>query len=54
MTGQVNIINSIEKYNARVEKIDSLLCVGLDGSLDRLPEQFAQAEYPLFAFNQWI
>jgi orotidine-5'-phosphate decarboxylase len=54
MAGQVNIINSIEKYNARVEKIDSLLCVGLDGSLERLPEQFRQAEYPLFAFNQWI
>jgi orotidine-5'-phosphate decarboxylase len=54
MAGQVNIINSIEKYNARVEKIDSLLCVGLDGSLDRLPEQFKQDDYPLFAFNKWI
>jgi orotidine-5'-phosphate decarboxylase len=54
MAGQINIVNSIEKYNARVEKIDSLLCVGLDGSLDRLPERFKQDDYPLFAFNKWI
>jgi orotidine-5'-phosphate decarboxylase len=54
MAGQVDIINSIEKYNARVEKIDSLLCVGLDGSLERLPEAFQQESYPLFAFNRWI
>jgi orotidine-5'-phosphate decarboxylase len=54
MAGQINIVNSIEKYNARVEKIDSLLCVGLDGSLNRLAERFKQEEYPLFAFNKWI
>jgi orotidine-5'-phosphate decarboxylase len=44
----------IEKYNARVDAINSLLCVGLDSRLDRLPEHFLEEVYPQFAFNRHI
>lgn len=43
-----------QKYATRVEQIDSLLCVGLDSKLDRLPEHFLADETPQFAFNRWI
>lgn len=43
-----------EKYNARVDAINSLLCVGLDPDYEKLPEQFKKEEFPLFAFNKWI
>lgn len=44
----------IDKYNARVDKVNSLLCVGLDSSIERLPEQFKSEEFPQFAFNRYI
>jgi orotidine-5'-phosphate decarboxylase len=48
-------VNSIiAKYNARVDAIDSLLCVGLDSAPDRIPARFQDAESPQFAFNRWI
>lgn len=48
-------VNSvIEKYNSRVDAIGSLLCVGLDSRLDRLPERFLQEAHPQFAFNRHI
>ncbi len=44
----------IEKYNQRVEAVNSLLCVGLDSTLARLPERFRAGAHPQFAFNRWI
>ncbi|MEO8392049.1 MAG: orotidine-5'-phosphate decarboxylase [Chloroflexota bacterium] len=44
----------IEKYNQRVEAANSLLCVGLDSALDKLPEPFRAEVHPQFAFNRWI
>jgi orotidine-5'-phosphate decarboxylase len=44
----------IEKYNRRVERVNSLLCVGLDSRFDRIPERFQQAAQPQYAFNRWI
>ncbi|MBN2303275.1 MAG: orotidine-5'-phosphate decarboxylase [Anaerolineae bacterium] len=44
----------IEKYNRRVDAIKSLVCVGLDSEVDRLPERFRSAADPQFAFNRWI
>ncbi|MBN2471051.1 MAG: orotidine-5'-phosphate decarboxylase [Anaerolineae bacterium] len=44
----------IEKYNQRVDAVDSLLCVGLDSRLDRLPARFQNDPHPQFAFNRWI
>ncbi len=45
---------ALNKYKARVEKVNSLLCVGLDSDLKRLPKQFLQHSHPQFKFNQWI
>lgn len=44
----------IEKYNRRVVAANSLLCVGLDSRLDRLPERFQSDPHPQYAFNRWI
>ena len=44
----------IEKYNRRAEAANSLLCVGLDSALERLPERFKSQGNSQFAFNRWI
>ncbi len=44
----------IDKYNRRVNQIDSLLCVGLDSEFPHLPEHFKADEFPQFAFNRWV
>jgi len=44
----------IEKYNQRAEKINSLLCVGLDSDFEKIPEKFKSLEFPQFEFNKWI
>lgn len=44
----------LEKYKQRIATANSLLCVGLDSRIDRLPERFLQAEHPQFDFNRWI
>ena len=44
----------IDKYNARVRKINSLLCVGLDADFSKLPEQFLKTREPQFEFNKYI
>jgi orotidine-5'-phosphate decarboxylase len=43
-----------EKYEARVEAANTMLCVGLDPEMERLPERFQAAESPFFAFSKWI
>lgn len=45
---------SIEKYNQRIKKINSLLCVGLDPDFEKLPEKFKSLKNPQFEFNKWI
>ena len=49
-------MRAVEKYERRVDAVESLLCVGLDSQLDRLPEHFRQPgeEFPQFLFNRWI
>lgn len=44
----------IEKYESRVRSARSLLCIGLDSIIERLPERFAQSETPQYDFNRWI
>ena len=44
----------IDKYNQRAQKINSLLCVGLDSDFTKIPERFSKMEFPQFEFNQWI
>jgi orotidine-5'-phosphate decarboxylase len=43
-----------DKYNARAEKADSLLCVGLDPEFEKLPERFRALPQPQFEFNKYI
>lgn len=42
------------KYQARVETVNSMVCVGLDSNMQRLPKRFLQTDQPQFKFNQWI
>jgi orotidine-5'-phosphate decarboxylase len=44
----------ISKYNARVDEVNSLLCVGLDSDYRRLPERFAASATPQYDFNRWV
>jgi orotidine-5'-phosphate decarboxylase len=43
-----------EKIEAIQEKHNSLVCVGLDSDVRKLPQKFVNQEYPQFAFNKWI
>lgn len=40
----------LEKLEAKMDKANSLLCVGLDPEAGRLPTRFQQEKNPLFAF----
>src|SRR3989338_9559625 len=44
----------IDKYNQRADKVNSLLCVGLDPDFEKLPGKFKSAKHPQFEFNKWI
>jgi orotidine-5'-phosphate decarboxylase len=44
----------IDKYEQRIDAVNSLLCVGLDSDYDRLPERFQSGAFPQFAFNRWV
>lgn len=44
----------IDKYNKRVEKVNSLVCVGLDSDFSKLPERFKILAHPQFEFNKWV
>lgn len=44
----------IAKFEARAESVNSLLCVGLDPEMERVPERFRSMELPLFEFCKWI
>jgi len=43
-----------DKFERRADAVGSLLCVGLDPEVDRIPARFKSEEWPLFAFNRWI
>lgn len=45
---------AMQTFERRAEAIGSLLCVGLDPELDRIPARFRDEEWPLYAFNRWI
>ncbi|HEX2622488.1 MAG TPA: orotidine-5'-phosphate decarboxylase [Phototrophicaceae bacterium] len=57
MAGQnnTNLQNRvIDKYNARISTVQSLVCVGLDSDYERLPARFLDEAQPQFAFNRWL
>jgi orotidine-5'-phosphate decarboxylase len=43
-----------EKYDKRAKAINSLVCVGLDADIKKIPERFLALEFPQFEFNKWI
>ncbi|MCY3779831.1 MAG: orotidine-5'-phosphate decarboxylase [Chloroflexi bacterium] len=47
-------MNAIDNYNARADNVDSLLCIGLDSDMARLPKTFPDHESPQLAFNRHI
>jgi orotidine-5'-phosphate decarboxylase len=44
----------IEKYNKRAEKVNSLVCVGLDTDFSKIPPSFKEKKFSQFEFNKWI
>lgn len=43
-----------DKFIQRVKKNNSLLCVGLDSNIEKIPQQFLKTKTPQFNFNKWI
>jgi orotidine-5'-phosphate decarboxylase len=57
MVTKNNFLNNMtiaEKFDKRAKKINSLLCVGLDADMTKIPERFKKMEFPQFEFNKWI
>ncbi|QPC81395.1 orotidine-5'-phosphate decarboxylase [Phototrophicus methaneseepsis] len=47
-------MTATDKYDIRARESNSLVCVGLDSDISRLPEPFKSADNPQLAFNQYI
>jgi len=47
-------MNFFTKLNQRIDKTNSLLCVGLDSDIENLPLKFKNLEFPQFEFNKFI
>lgn len=47
-------VKAIAKYRRRAGRVNSLLCLGLDSRIERLPPRFLQDDDPLFAFNRHV
>lgn len=43
-----------EKFDQRSRAINSLVCVGLDSDVKKLPDRFSKMERPQLEFNKWI
>lgn len=43
-----------DKYDARAQAVESLVCVGLDTDITKIPAAFQTHETPQFAYNQYI
>lgn len=52
MAGRVS--GAIAKYEARALAAGSLLCIGLDPAIERVPSRFLSDPHPQFAFNRWL
>ena len=47
-------MNFRQKLDNTIKKNNSLLCIGLDPDLDRIPKNFLQTSDPIFEFNKSI
>ncbi|MEO8581812.1 MAG: orotidine-5'-phosphate decarboxylase [Patescibacteria group bacterium] len=44
----------LSKLHQRVDKSNSVLCIGPDADITKLPSQFLKQKYPQFEFSKWI
>jgi orotidine-5'-phosphate decarboxylase len=54
MGRKTSFMSIIAKYDARVQAINSLVCIGLDTDVAQLPAAFQSHATPQFAYNQYI
>lgn len=47
-------MTGIAKLERRSKRINSLVCVGLDPDLSKLPKSFRHQKHPQYEFNKWI
>ncbi len=47
-------MKAVDKYNARVDAVGSLLCIGLDSDVNKLPPAYRNNDAPQLAFNRHI
>lgn len=47
-------MNFIEKFKAASEESNSLVCVGLDSDINKIPKFLLENQYPLYEFNKRI
>ena len=47
-------MTALQKYEERVDEVNSLVCVGLDSDVAKIPESFKNSEFPQFEFNKYI
>ena len=45
---------AIAKLQQRMSSVGSMVCVGLDSAIERLPARFVRKRQPQLAFNRWI
>ena len=48
------MMSFFDRLERRIERVDSILCVGLDPVPERLPHSVADAELPRWAFNRRV
>jgi orotidine-5'-phosphate decarboxylase len=44
----------LHKLERRIQATASLLCIGLDPEIDKLPQRFRNAAHPQFEFNRYV
>jgi len=47
-------MNFIKKIENRMDKVNSLLCIGLDPVIEKIPKRFRDKQDSIFSFNRWI
>ena len=47
-------MNTIDKYNQRVDETNSLVCIGLDSDIEKIPEWYKKRSLPQLDFNRDI
>ena len=45
---------ALARLEARMAAADSLVCVGLDSALGRIPDRFGRENHPQLIFNEWV